>query len=75
MLHVQQTIDKMSVVDGKTDHADRTKRIYAAKKYQHLFPDRYYSTGAICSGVVTGKPGDADYDGIYTEAWRAERGR
>jgi hypothetical protein len=33
------------------------------------------SEGAVCSGVVTGKPGDADYNGICTEAWRAERGR
>ena len=24
---------------------------------------------------VTGKPGDADYNGVCTEAWRAERGR
>ena len=27
------------------------------------------------SAAVTGKPGDADYNGVCTEAWRAERGR
>ncbi len=28
-----------------------------------------------CTGVVTGKPGDEGYNGVCTEAWRAERGR
>ena len=72
---VQQTIDKMSMVDGRLDGVEKDKRVAAAIKYQHLFPDRYHSTGVVCTGVVTGKPGDADYNGICTKEWRAERGR
>lgn len=42
---VQQTIDKMSVVEGKIDHTLKVNRTAIAIHYQHLFPDRYYSTG------------------------------
>ena len=42
---VQQTIDKMSVVDGKIDQTIKVNRTAIAVHYQHLFPDRYYSTG------------------------------
>ena len=42
---VQETIDRMSVVDGKIDQTIKAKRIAAAIRYQHLFPDRYNSTG------------------------------
>ena len=35
----------------------------------------YETQDAVCTGVVTGKPGDADYNGICTPEWRAERGR
>lgn len=38
---VQETIDKMSMVDGKIDQTTRAKRTAAAIHYQHLFPDRY----------------------------------
>jgi len=72
---VQQTIDKMSVVDGKIDQTIKAKRTAIAVDYQHLFPGRYYSTGAVCGRVVTGKPGDADYNGVCTPAWRAERSK
>ena len=42
---VQETIDRMSVVDGKTDQTAKANRAAIAIHYQHLFPDRYYSTG------------------------------
>ena len=42
---VQQTIDKMSTVDGKIDQTIKANRTAIAVNYQHLFPDRYYSTG------------------------------
>ena len=71
---IQQTIDRLSMVDGKIDQTIKAKRTAAAIKYQHLFPDRYEPQGAVCTGMVTGKPGDADYNGVCTEAWRAERG-
>ncbi len=75
---VQQTIDRMSVVDGKIDQTIKVNRTAIAISYQHMFPDfpdRYHTTGVVCTGIVTGKPGDADYDGICTKEWRAERGR
>ena len=72
---VQRTIDRMSTTDGKLDKNEKAKRTVAAIKYQHLFPDSYEPQDAVCSGVVTGKPGDADYNGVCTEEWRAERGR
>ncbi|KKN03377.1 hypothetical protein LCGC14_1108250 [marine sediment metagenome] len=73
---VQQTIDKMSVVSGAIDQTIKANRTAIAVNYQHLFSDRYYPQSAVISSlVVTGKPGDADYNGICTEAWRAERGR
>ena len=42
---VQQTIDEMSMVDGKIDQTVKVNRTAIAVNYQHLFPDRYYSTG------------------------------
>ena len=81
---IQLTIDYMSTVDGKIDQAEKAKRAKRAVQYQHLFPDKYNGTNALaltdaeCEslvGSVVGKPGDADYNGICTEEWRAERGR
>ena len=76
-LDVQETIDKMSLFDGKIDHVDKAKRTAAAIKYQRIFPDRFKpDCGLTCRGaVVTGKPGDTDYNGICTKEWRDERGR
>ena len=42
---VQDTIVKMSTVDGKVDNDEWNKRTVVAIHYQHLFPDRYNSTG------------------------------
>ena len=42
---VQQTIDSMSIVDGRTDNTIKANRTAIAVQYQHLFPDRYHSTG------------------------------
>lgn len=42
---VQETIGKMVVVNGKIDQVMWAKRTAIAVNYQHLFPDRYYSTG------------------------------
>ena len=42
-LFVQKTINSLS--DDEQEHAKRTA---IAINYQHLFPDRYYSTGAGC---------------------------
>lgn len=73
---VQQTIDRMSIVDGKIDQTIKANRTAIAVNYQHLFPDSYgLGMCPVCTGVVVGKPGDADYNGICTEVWRAERGR
>ena len=46
-LDVQQTIDTMSVVDGKMDQTIKANRTAIAIHYQHLFPDRYNSTGVV----------------------------
>lgn len=43
---VQNTIDRMSTIDGELDQDIKAKRTAAAIKYQHLFPDRYHSIGA-----------------------------
>ena len=68
---VQLTIQRMS--SGKEDYK---KRVAAAIKYQHLFPDKYENQSTVLLGaVVIGKPGDADYNGVCTPEWRAERGR
>ncbi len=81
---VQHTIEKMSVVDGKIDKTIKANRTAIAVNYQHLYPDRYYpnhfpdvrdETNTRPISVVTGKPGDADYNGVCTAEWRAERGR
>ena len=63
---VQSTINTIS--ESPEEHRRRTA---IAINYQHLFPGRYEPQGA----VVTGKPGDADYNGICTPEWRVERGR
>ena len=47
---VQQTIDSMSVVDGKIDQTIKVNRTAIAINYQHLFPDRYNSTGMALDG-------------------------
>jgi hypothetical protein len=44
-LDVQKTIDSMSVVEGKMDQTIKANRTAIAIHYQHLFPDRYSSTG------------------------------
>ena len=44
---VQQTIDIMSVVEGKIDQIIKANRTAIAVHYQHLFPDRYNSTGVV----------------------------
>ncbi len=72
---VQETINQMSLVDGRIDKTIKANRTAIAIHCQHLFPDRYEPQAAVCSGVVTGKPGDADYTGVCAPKWRAERGR
>jgi len=44
-LDVQQTIDRMSTVDGKIDQAIKANRTAIAIHYQHIFPDRFESKG------------------------------
>ncbi len=51
---------------------EKQKRTVAAIEYQHLFPNRYEPQDAVCTGVVTGKPGDEDYNGICTPKWRTK---
>lgn len=46
-LDVQQSIDRMSMVDGKIDQTIKANRTAIAVHYQHLFPSRYHSTGVI----------------------------
>lgn len=67
---VQQTINEIS--DTPEEKARRTQ---VAIRYQWLFPNRFYGTGPWATSVVTGKPGDADYNGICTPEWREARGR
>ena len=67
---VQATINRVS-----ESNEEKAKRTAAAIKYQRLFPDNYEPKDVVCSGVVTSKPGDADYNGVCTPEWRAERGR
>ena len=42
---VQQTINSMSMVDSKIDQTIKVNRTAIAIHYQHLFPDRFHSTG------------------------------
>ena len=42
---VQQTIDSLSMVDGKICQRVKANRTAIAINYQHLFPDRFHSTG------------------------------
>ncbi len=42
---VQETIRKMSMLDGKLDETIKANRTAIAVNYQHLFPERYHSTG------------------------------
>jgi len=53
---VQETIDRMSVFNGKIDRAIKIKRTEAAIRYQHLFPDRYHSTGITNQPLMMSKP-------------------
>jgi len=67
-LDVQHTIDRIS-----TSPEEKAKRTVAAIKYQHLYPERYHSTGVECvymkeqrqrvgaGHVQVSKPGDEDY--------------
>ena len=64
---VQAAINKMSVVDGKLNEAEKHKRTAAAITYQHLFPDRYEPQAGL-DAIVTGLPGDPDYDGVCLDA-------
>lgn len=75
---IQRTIDRMSInKDGTVNQTVKANRTAIAVNYQHQFPGKYHpECGVTCRGVVvTGKPGDADYNGICTPEWRAERGR
>ena len=38
---VQQSIDMMSVVDGRIDQTIKANRTAIAVHYQHIFPERY----------------------------------
>ena len=67
---VRETINMMSQRAGKIDPIVKAKRTAAAIKYQHLFPDRYKPTGAVCTGIVTGKPGDEDCIFLDEGDWR-----
>ena len=50
---VQTTIDRMSInKDGTINQTVKAKRTTAAIKYQHLYPGRYYSTGAALNMSV-----------------------
>ena len=42
---VQQTIDRLSTVDGKIDQTIKANRTAIAINYQHIFPNSYYSRG------------------------------
>ena len=54
---VQQTIDSMSTVAGKIDQTIKANRTAIAVNYQHTFgAGAYYPHGAVCTGIVTGKP-------------------
>ena len=63
---VQQIITMMSRRDGKIDPIEKTNRTAIAIHYQHVVPRRFKpDCGITCRGVVvTGKPGDEDYNGI-----------
>ncbi len=69
--------------DGTVDEQARTNRMATARAYQRMYPDKQYTGVGIAPAdipaspvpVRVSKPGDADYNGICTEAWRAERGR
>jgi len=65
---VQQTIHRLSTIDGKIDQAEKDKRTARVIQYQHLFPDSYNDTSIASLLVQAGpvpvrvsKPGDADY--------------
>ncbi len=50
---IQQSIDKMSLVDGKIDQTIKANRTAIAIDYQHKHPDRYHPTGAVFTGNMT----------------------
>ena len=71
---VQQSIERRSIIDGIVNQTIKANRTAIAISYQHTFgAGAYYPHGAVCTGVVTGKPGDADYNGICTPEWIKER--
>lgn len=49
---VQQTIDSMSLVDGKIDQTIKANRTAIAVNYQHLFAGAYYPHGAVCTDIM-----------------------
>ncbi len=62
---VQQNIISMSTINGKLDETKKAKRTTSAITYQHLFPDRYEPRAGLDAGpIVTGLPGDPDYNGV-----------
>ena len=66
---VQQNIISMSTINGKLDEAIKAKRTTSAITYQHLFPDRYEPRAGLDAGpIVTGLPGDPDYNGVCLDA-------
>ena len=56
---------------------DKPKRGKDIKCFADLPPDVQEAMleGGLVAVAVVGKPGDADYNGICTPEWRAERGR
>ena len=44
---VRATINRLSTIDGKIDQIIKANRTAIAVHYQHLFPDRYHSTGVV----------------------------
>ena len=61
---------KALLSEGVTD-----KALPEPEAFGHIFHPSYGITWKEGFRVVTGKPGDADYNGVCTETWRAERGR
>ncbi len=64
---VQQNIISMSTINGKLDETKKAKRTTSAITYQHLFPDRYEPQAGL-DAMVTGLPGDHDYNGVCLDA-------
>ena len=78
------TLENVIPIIPSSDIRVIPKRGKDIKCFEDLSADVLRGSGGIdykpgcavnCISVVTGKPGDADYNGICTEAWRVERGR